>query len=173
MDHNESILRQSWERLLAQYVSGKVILLNEKDLEVVLQEILQELTKEQGVKLEVVRQETRRGKIIDLRIGEIHSCILLQLKLYRDKVDWKEIPSMTNTVESDLNFAKGSDDIYVAVIDTIPSTTRLQLPFHLNWQTIEIDEQVFDREYSRIHPKTSQPRERQQKVLLVKGSEIL
>ena len=172
MREAELILRQSWERLIAEYTSGRVFLRNEKDMECALWKICQNVMVERGLFPTVVSQESHRGRVVDLRIGEIDSCILVQLKLYRDKADWKETPSMTNTVESDLKFVKGHEDAYVAVIDTIPSTPRVKLPFKLNWQTIEIDDDMFSKVYSDINPRTSPPRERRQKILLANGTDI-
>ena len=120
----------------------------------------------------IVSQFRQRGRIVDLRIGEVHSWLLIQLKLYHDKADWKEKPSMTNTVESDLKFAKGHHDTYVGIIDTIPSTSRAKLPFKLNWQLVELNKEVFDKLYATINPKKSPPRERRQKILLMKGTEL-
>ncbi len=79
---------------------------------------------------------------------------------------------MTNTVESDLKYAQGHNNTYVAIIDVIPSTTRAILPFKVNWQTIEINKVVFDKFYANINPRTSPPRERQQKILLKKGTTL-
>lgn len=62
---------------------------------------------------------------------------------------------MINTVESDLKFAKGYEDTYVAIIDTIPSTSRVKLPFKLKWESIEIDGRVFKKLYLTINPQTS------------------
>ena len=172
MQETELILRESWKRLIAQYTSGKVILRNERGMESALKDICRNVMVEHGLSPTVVSQEPHRGRIVDLRIGEINSCLLVQLKLYHDRADWKETPSMINTVESDLKFAKGHKDTYLAIIDTIPSTPRAKLPFKLNWQIIEIDREVFDKVYSNINPRTSPPRESRQKILLTNGTEI-
>jgi len=79
---------------------------------------------------------------------------------------------MMNTVESDLKFAEGHGDTFVAIIDTIPSTSRVRLPFKMDWQTIEIDRNVFEEVYSTINPRTSPPREMRQKAILVNGTKI-
>lgn len=172
MQEIESILWESWNRLITQYTSGKVILRNERDMENALKDICRNVMVKHGFSPVVVSQEHHRGRIVDLRIGEVNSCILVQLKLYHDRADWKETPSMTNTVESDLKFVKYHKNAYVAVIDTIPSTPRAELPFKLNWQTIEIAKEVFDKVYSSINPRTSPRRERRQQILLVKGTEM-
>lgn len=172
MEEAELLLRDSWEHLISRYTSGKIVLRNEKDMEDALKDICQELTSEPEISLPIVSQEHHRGRIVDLRMGETDSCILIQLKFYHDKADWKETPSMTNTVESDLKFAKDHKDTYVGIIDTIPTTTRAKLLYILNWELIEIDKQVFDEIYSNINPRTSPPRESKQNVLLAKGTEI-
>jgi hypothetical protein len=79
---------------------------------------------------------------------------------------------MPNTVESDLKFAKNHKDTYVGVIDTIPSTSRVELLYKMKWQSIKIEKQVFDRLYLSINPKTSPPREILQRILLANGNEI-
>lgn len=96
----------------------------------------------------------------------------MQIKFNHDKADWKETPAMMNTVESDLEFAKGHKDTYVAMIDTIPSTARAMLPFNLPWEKAEINEKVFNEVYSTINPKTSPQRERRQRILLANGAQL-
>jgi glucose-6-phosphate 1-dehydrogenase len=168
----ELLLREAWKRLVEAYASGRVILRTEKNMEKAMTQICESLIAEQGLVFKVKRQERHRERIVDLVIRIPSQHVLAQLKLYHDKADWKESPSMTNTVESDLKFAKGHLDTFVALIDTIPSTSRASLPFRLRWEEIEINEKVFNREYATIHPKTSPPRERHQKALLTIGTEI-
>jgi len=79
---------------------------------------------------------------------------------------------MKNTVESDLKFAKGHEDIYVGIIDVIPSTRRTRLKYSLDWKELELDEQGFNNHYLNINPATSPPRERIQKSLLANGLQI-
>jgi len=172
MEEIESVLQESWKRLIANYTSGKVVLRNEKDMEDALKGICRSIMVEHGVLPAVVSQEHHRNRRVDLRIGPIDSCLLVQLKLYHDKADWKETPSMTNTVESDLKFAKGHKNTYVGIIDAIPNTARARLPYELDWQTVEIDKDVFNKIYQDINPRTSPPRTRKQKVLLANGTEI-
>ncbi|MFH0748560.1 MAG: hypothetical protein V1915_01360 [Candidatus Bathyarchaeota archaeon] len=105
-------------------------------------------------------------------MSDMARLLLFQLKLYPDQADWKESRSLTNTVESDLKFAKGYEDAYVAIIDTIPSTSRVELPYKLKWESLEIDRRVFNELYLAINPKTSPPREVLQRTLLMNGSEI-
>jgi hypothetical protein len=167
-----SALRMSWKRLMHDYVSGKLILKSEKDMERSMAQILEDVIAEFDVALEVKRQQKHRERIVDLEIGNTLKHLLVQTKFYHDKADWKETPAMMNTVESDLKFAKGHADTYVAIIDTIPSTTRAILPFKLKWEKVEIDEQVFNKVYSTINPKTSPARERQQNTLLVNGDQL-
>jgi len=135
-------------------------------------QILEGVIAEFDMALEVKRQRRHRERIVDLEIGNTLEHFLLQIKFYHDEADWKETPTMTNTVESDLKFAKGHADTYVAIIDTIPSATRAILPFKLAWENVEIDEQVFNKVYSTMNPKTSPTRERQQKTLLVNGDQL-
>lgn len=134
-------------------------------------QILEDVIAEFDMALEVKRQQRDRERTVDLEIGNTLKH-LVQIKFYHDTADWKETPTMMNTVESDLKFAKGHADTYVAIIDTIPSTTRAILPFKLAWEKVEIDEQVFNKVYSTINPKTSPTRERQQKTLLVNGDQL-
>lgn len=168
----QTILDKSWKRLISQYVSGKIVLRKEADMEKALLDICRAVMVEQLFLTPIATQEHHRHRRVDLRIGPIDLCILVQLKLYHDRADWKETQSMTNTVESDLKFAHGHHNTYVTIIDTIPSNPRAKLPFKLKWQTIEIDGKVFDESYSNINPRTSPPRERRQKVLLACGTEI-
>ena len=172
MQEAELVLCKAWRRLIGRYASGEVVLRNEANMEKALKNICREIPIRHNAISPVVSQEYHRGRIVDLRIGDKDSCILVQLKLYHDRADWRETRSMTNTVESDLKFAKGHGDTYVGLIDTIPSTSRTGLPFNLKWQTIEIDKQVFGELYAHINPRTSPPRERRQKSVLAKGTEI-
>jgi hypothetical protein len=118
------------------------------------------------------RQETYRGKIVDIRLGSKDMPILVELKLYYDKADWKESRSMKNTVENDLKTAKGHKNTFVGIIDVVPSTYRAKLVYSLNWNILEIDRQVFDSYYRDINPISSPPRERKQQTLLVNGTQI-
>ena len=172
MQEIEHVLRESWKRLIARYISGQVILRKEKDMEDALKDICRTVIVESALLPTIASQELHRGMIVDLRIGSIDVCLLVQLKFYHDRADWKETPSMTNTVESDLKFTKGHKNTYVGIIDTIPSTPRAKLPFKLNWQAVAIHKGVFDKIYRNINPRTSPPRERKQKSLLANGTEI-
>jgi hypothetical protein len=98
--------------------------------------------------------------------------ILVELKLYHDKADWKESRSMKNTVESDLKTAKGHKNTFVGIIVVIPSTYRAKLVYSLNWNILEIDRQVFNSYYRDINLISSPPRERKQQTLLVNGTQI-
>jgi hypothetical protein len=162
----------SWKAMMQDYVSGKLILKSEKDMERSMAQTLEDVIAEFDMALEVKRQQRHRERVVDLEIGNILKQLLVQIKFYHDIADWKETPTMMNTVESDLKFAKGHADTYVAIIDTIPSTTRAILPFKLAWENVEIDEQVFNKVYSTINPKSSPTRERQQKTLIVNGDQL-
>ena len=168
----QSLLRETWKQLIKAYTLGGAILKTEKNMENAMMQICEKLIAEDSLAFKLKRQEEHRGRIVDLVIQSPDERVFIQLKLYHDKADWKESPSMKNTVESDLKFAKGYGDTFVALIDTIPSTTRTSLPFKLKWREIEINKKTFFVEYSTIHPKTSPPRERHQRVLLAKGTEI-
>jgi len=172
MGEAEHVLRESWKRLIDAYVSGEIVLRSEKDMENAFARICQSLITESGLPLTVKRQQARRGRRVDVTIEGMKQLLLLQLKLYHDKADWKESPSMPNTVESDLKFAKNHKETYVGIIDTIPSTFRVELPYKMKWQSIKIEKQVFDRLYLSINPKTSPPREILQRILLANGNEI-
>lgn len=173
MEEAESVLWASWKRLADDYVSGKLILKTEKDMEKAMAQISQDVIAEHGFALDAKRQQRHGERIVDLEIGNaIRYFLLVQIKFYHDKADWKETPAMMNTVESDLKFAKGHKDTYVAIIDTIPSTARAMLSFNLPWEKVEINEKVFNEVYSTINPKTSPPRERQQRILLANGAQL-
>jgi len=158
--------------LVDDYVSGKLILRTEPDMERWMAQISRDIIAKLGFALDVKRQRRHRERIVDLEIGNAIKHLLVQIKFYHDKADWKETPAMMNTVESDLKFAKGHKDTYVAIIDTIPSTTRAVLPFELAWEKVEIDQKVFNEVYSTINPRTSPPRERQQRILLANGVQL-
>jgi hypothetical protein len=172
MGEAEFILRESWKRLIDAYISGRIVLRSEKDMEDAVAKICQYVIVEYGLPLTVRRQQRHRGRRVDVAIEGRGQVLLLQLKLYHDKADWKESPSMTNTVESDLKFAKNHKGTYVGIIDTIPSTSRAELQYKMKWQSIKIEKQVFDSLYSSISPKTSPSREMLQRILLVNGNEI-
>lgn len=158
--------------MVDDYVSGKLILRTEPDMERWMAQISRDIIAKLGFALDVKRQRRHRERIVDLEIGNAIKHLLVQIKFYHDKADWKETPAMMNTVESDLKFAKGHKDTYVAIIDTIPSTTRAVLPFELAWEKVEIDQKVFNEVYSTINPRTSPPRERQQRILLANGVQL-
>lgn len=166
------MIQGAWNILLSDYQSGRIVLENERDLERSLTKICKKLLRERDIDSKVANQEIHLGKRVDLVLGTSSDPVLVELKLYHDKADWKETSTMTNTVESDLKFAKGNRNVYVGVIDVIPSTSRQSLPFNLSWNEIEIDEEVFQERYADINPKTSPPRERVQKTLFANGLEI-
>jgi hypothetical protein len=163
------VLNDAWGRTLSDYQSGNVIIKSERDLENALATSCKFLMQDRNIPLRIGRQETFRDKRVDIRLGFTSDPILVELKLYHDKADWKESKSMKNTVESDLRFAKGYEDTYVGIIDVIPSTQRAHLDYSLDWKEIEITKQIFNLHYVRINPATSPPRERIQKSLLVNG----
>ena len=167
------VLKKAWENTLSDYREGEIIIKNEIDLEKALVNSCRKVMQNRGVPIRISRQETFREKRVDIRIGLPSDAILIELKLYRDKADWKESKSMKNTVEGDLRFAKGHENTYVGIIDVIPSTQRAYLDFNLDWRKLELDEQVFISHYININPATSPPREKIQKSLLVNGLEIL
>ena len=163
------VLNDAWERTLSDYQSGNVIIKNERDLENALATSCEFLMQERTIPIRMGRQETFRDKRVDIRIGYPNDPILVELKLYHDKADWKESKSMKNTVESDLRFAKGYEDTYVGIIDVIPSTQRAYLDYSLEWNELEIPEEIFNLHYVGINPSFSPPRERIQKSVLVNG----
>lgn len=166
------LIREAWELLLSDYKRGRVILRDERDLGRSLTDICNRLMKEKDIAPLIANQERRLGRRVDLRLGPYSEPLLVQLKLYHDKADWKETRTMRNTVESDLRFAKGRDNVYVGIIDVIPSSSRPPIPFRFQWKTFEIDKKVFHRWYANINPPTSPPRERVQRALLASGLEI-
>ena len=166
------VLREAWELILSDYQNGNIIIKSERDLEKALANSCKYLFQKQNIPLKIGRQENYRNKRVDIRLGSTSDPILVELKLYHDKADWKESQSMINTVESDLKFAKGYDNTYVAIIDVIPSSQRVHLEFSLDWKELEIDKKIFDLYYVGINPPTSPPRERIQKTILANGTEI-
>jgi hypothetical protein len=154
------VLTDAWEFTLSDYQNGKVIIKSERDLEKALATSCKYLMQERDIPIRIGRQENFRDKRVDIRLGLTSDPILVELKLYRDKADWKESKSMKNTVESDLRFAKGYEDTYVGIIDVIPSTQRAYLDYSLEWKELEIDKQIFNLHYVGIDPATSPPRER-------------
>ena len=166
------ILKDAWKRTMIDYQSGKVILKRERDLEQALATKCMSLMNERNIPIRIGRQELFRDKRVDIRLGPISNPILVELKLYHDKADWKESKSMRNTVESDLKFAKDHEHTYVGIVDVIPNAQRTQLGYSLFWKELELDRQVFNLHYAVIHPATSPPRERIQKSLLVNGLQI-
>jgi len=168
----DSLVREAWGQLLIQYKSGKIILRSERDLERSFSEICRGLMEREGIGPMVANQEVHTGKRVDLRLGPSSEPVLIELKLYHDSADWKESSTMRNTVENDLKFAKGRNNVYVGIIDVIPSSSRPTMPFKLQWKTIELDEKVFQGFYASINPPTSAQRERIQRTLLANGAEI-
>lgn len=166
------ILKDAWKRIMIDYQIGKVILKRERDLEQALATICMSLMNERNIPVRIGRQERFRNKRVDIRLGPINNPILVELKLYHDKADWKESKSMRNTVESDFKFAQDHEHTYVGIVDVIPSTQRTQLGYSLFWKELELDRPVFNLHYADIHPATSPPRERIQKSLLVNGLQI-
>ena len=57
----ELILRESWKRLIVRYISGKVILRNERDMENAVKGICQNVMGEHGLSSTVVSQESTEG----------------------------------------------------------------------------------------------------------------
>jgi hypothetical protein len=172
MSNLVTLLCEAWESLLADYCEGKTIIRRENDLERSFSDICGRLIQAKGMPLMKANEESHIGRRVDVRLGPVTDPLLIQLKFYHDKADWKESPSMQNTVESDLKFAKGHDNIYVAIVDAIPSSHRAPLPFRLQWKTIEIDIDTFNRFYANISPRTSPSRERIQNALLMNGLEL-
>ncbi len=171
MQYHE-VLKDAWEQTLIDYQSGTVVIKSERDLEKALVNSCKNLMQKRNIPMRIGRQENFRDKRVDIRLGFTSDPILVELKLYHDKADWKESKSMKNTVESDLRFAKGYEDTYVGIIDVIPSTQRAHLDYSLNWKEFEIDKQFFNLHYVDINPASSPPRERIQKSLLANGTEL-
>jgi hypothetical protein len=167
-----ALLHEAWESLLADYAQGKTLIKNERNLECAFSDICMRLMEAKGMPLMIENQELHMGRKVDVRLGHVTDPLLIQLKFYHDKADWKESSSMQNAVESDLKYAKGHDNIYVGIVDAIPSSSRMPLPFRLHWRTIEINADTFNRFYAKINPTTSPRRERIQNALLANGSEL-
>ena len=172
MSNFVALLHEAWESLLADYGHGKTFIKNERNLECAFSDICMRLMAAKGIPVMIANQELHMGKKVDARIGPVTDPLLIQLKFYHDTADWKESLSMKNTVESDLKYAKGHDNIYVGIVDVTPSSSRPPLPFRLKWKTLEIDVDVFDRYYANINPPTSPRRERIQNTLLMNGLEL-
>ncbi len=171
-DEWHRVVKDAWSELLEDYKKGVVILRLEFDMERHFTKLCRKVARELGLQELVANQEVLFGRRVDLRLGPQDKPIVVQLKLYHDKADWKETSSMRNTVESDLNLAKGRSNVWVCVIDVIPSSTRATLPYILKWERLEIDNEVFQKEYAGINPRTSLRRERVQKTLLVQGLDL-
>lgn len=166
------VLKTAWETTLSDYQTGKVVIKRERELEKALVNSCKNVMKSRNIPLRIGQQENYSGKRVDIRLGFPSDPILVELKLYHDRADWKESKSMKNTVESDLRFAKSHENIYVGIIDVIPSTTRANLDYKLDWKELEINNRIFNLHYLGINPATSPTRERIQKCLLVNGLEI-
>lgn len=166
------MIRGAWKILLFDYQIGRIILEEEEDLKNSLTDVCSKLLKDRDVDSRVANEKKHLGKRVDLKVDTPTSPLLVELKLFRDTADWKESSTMEHTVESDLKFAEGKENVYVGIIDVIPSTSRQPLSFNLQWNEVEINEEVFQERYAGIAPRTSPPRERIQKSTLVNGLEI-
>ena len=165
-----SILKTAWKELLHDYSTGDLIIRNERDLQLGLMHKCSDCINRMGEKAFVSKEDFHYGKRIDVILWSLKEKILVQLKLYHDRAEWTESPSMTNTVESDCKFACGRPDVFVGIIDVIPSTPRKKLAYNLDWREITLSDKAYEL-YKSTNPRTS-PRERIQRVVLARGSEL-
>jgi hypothetical protein len=166
-----SVLIQSWKRLISQYEKGLIILTNERSLETYFLKNCENVLNENKIDVPIGRQKAFYGKTVDVWIGNENPSVV-ELKIYHDQADWRESKGATNTVETDLNFAKGDPRVWVGVIDAIPSSSRPRIPYDLAWQECKISKKIFDEEYQKINPKSSPPREQKQRWFFVNGTEL-
>ncbi len=165
------VLIQGWERLIAQYKKGLIILTDEKSLELFFVRNCESVIQENKLNIPIGRQKEFYGKRVDVWVGN-DTPNVIELKIYHDPADWKMTKSMPNAVERDLTFAKGDSRIWIGVIDTIPSTNKQKIPFDIDWKECNILEDVFEKNYKNINPPSSPPREKKQKWFFVNGSDL-
>ena len=165
-------MTNAWEALLKDYVDGVAVLRREADLERTFTTHCQRLLRSAGSSAVVLNQDQQPGKKVDVRLGSDDELALVELKLYHDEADWKETKTMKNTVESDLIFAEGKANVWVGIIDTIPSVHRQQLRFELPWTRVVLPTNVFDEFYQNANPPSGWPRERIQGAALINGGQL-
>lgn len=175
MNKFEAHLREAWQKVLEEYRSGKVVLVSEGALRDRLYHVLVDKLAVETTEphLFIALEEKNTGKRIDIRLGELNSPLLLQLKLYHDPADWKETPTMKGTVESDLRFIQGHPNRFLGIIDVIPSTTRPLIPFQIRWKSLKIEDTLYRLYYKHVNPKSAYQREQDQSVALIKGSDLV
>lgn len=74
LEEAESVLRASWKRLVDDYVSGKLTLKTEKDMEKSMAQISKDVIAERGFALDGKLQQKHRERIVDLEIGNAIRC---------------------------------------------------------------------------------------------------
>ena len=165
------VLIQGWERLIAQYKKGLIILTDEKSLELFFVRNCENVIQENKLNIPIGRQKEFYGKRVDVWVGN-DTPNVIELKIYHDTADWKGTETSRNTVETDLQFAKGDSKIWVGVIDAIPSTNKQKIPFNIEWKECEIVENIFKKNYKDINPISSPPRERKLRYFFVNGKNL-
>ena len=166
---HEFILVKAWRNVIKSYTNGNTILKNEKDLGVEFIEQCQKISQQENIKLEIGNQRQLFGKIVDVWLKDRDLTSVVELKLFHDRADWKESSTMKNTVESDLKFASGNPNAWVGIIDTIPSTSKHNVPFQIKWNFFKIDNKAFEERYKNISPPSSDPREQTQREFFMNG----
>ena len=183
------VLTQAWENMISDYKDGTIDLQHERiteysttctSLESSLIDKIKEKKPEWSVKSQGYHGLGDKNTDIQIGcgygprkfLGDVH----IELKLYHDTAAWKKTPKTTNTVQSDLQFAKEYSTldipIWVGVIDTIPSTNKQKIPFDIDWKECNILEDVFEKNYKNINPPSSPPREKKQRWFFVNGSNL-
>jgi len=165
------ILIETWKRLISQYEQGLILITNEKSLEIFFIKNCENIIQEKKLNIPIGRQKEFYGKRVDIWIGNDNPTVV-ELKIFHDPADWKETRGMTNTVETDLNFAKGDSRVWVAVLDVIPSIKRPDIPFKIDWTECNIIKKVFEQNYQNISPPSSPSREQRQRWFFVNGENI-
>ncbi len=167
----EYVLVESWRRSINQYREGITIFKLEKDLEVNFTNNCKMVMRENDLNYEIGNQRQSYGKTVDVWIGSSVDPAVVELKIYHDTADWKETKTSQNTVETDLKFAKGKENTWVGIIDTIPTTTRQQIPYNLKWKSFSLSEDLV-RKYNQAKGQSVLPREAVQREIFAKGTEV-
>jgi len=166
------ILVKAWRNVIKSYVNGNTFLKKEKDLEIEFIEQCRIISEQENIKLEIGSQLQLFGKIVDVWLKDRGLTSVVELKLFHDCADWKESRTMKNTVETDLKFAKKNPNAWVGVIDTIPSTSKQNIPFQIKWNFFKIDDIIFEERYKKINPPSSDPREQTQREFFMNGLDL-
>lgn len=169
---HEYILEKAWDHTIKAYINGNVILKDETDLGRTFTNKCKKIAHNEEIEIDIGNQKEFLGKRVDVWLKDGENLSVVELKLYHDSADWKETRSSSNTVETDLKFARNNQDVWIGVIDTIPTTTRPHIPFILPWRTLMIDTRIFEKFYKNRNPVSSPNREIQQHHLFVNGSKL-